>query len=34
MGARFDFSQLTEQPGDTPVPAFSVRGHAATTRSK
>ncbi|UOO80700.1 tRNA uridine-5-carboxymethylaminomethyl(34) synthesis enzyme MnmG [Uruburuella suis] len=28
-GRTIDFSQLTEQPGDTPVPVFSVRGHAA-----
>ncbi|MDO4693446.1 MAG: tRNA uridine-5-carboxymethylaminomethyl(34) synthesis enzyme MnmG [Eikenella sp.] len=27
-GRTIDFSQLTEQPGDTPVPVFSVRGHA------
>ncbi len=28
-GRTIDFSQLTEQPGDTPVPVFSVRGNAA-----
>ena len=28
-GRTIDFSQLTEQPGDTPVPVFSVRGDAA-----
>ena len=28
-GRTIDFSRLTEQPGDTPVPVFSVRGHAA-----
>ena len=27
-GRTIDFSQLTEQPGDTPVPVFSVRGNA------
>ena len=27
-GRTIDFSQLTEQPGDTPVPVFSVRGKA------
>lgn len=27
-GRTIDFSQLTEQPGDTPVPVFSVRGSA------
>ncbi|WP_434778808.1 tRNA uridine-5-carboxymethylaminomethyl(34) synthesis enzyme MnmG [Neisseria sp. Ec49-e6-T10] len=27
-GRSIDFSQLTEQPGDTPVPVFSVRAHA------
>ena len=27
-GRTIDFSQLTEQPGDTPVPIFSVRGDA------
>ena len=27
-GRTIDFSQLTEQPGDTPVPVFSVRGTA------
>ncbi len=27
-GRSIDFSQLTEQPGDTPVPVFSVRGRA------
>ena len=26
-GRTIDFSQLTEQPGDTPVPVFSVRGN-------
>ncbi|MDO5069861.1 MAG: tRNA uridine-5-carboxymethylaminomethyl(34) synthesis enzyme MnmG [Neisseria zoodegmatis] len=28
-GRTIDFSKLTEQPGDTPVPVFSVRGSAA-----
>ncbi|MFC3873426.1 tRNA uridine-5-carboxymethylaminomethyl(34) synthesis enzyme MnmG [Neisseria musculi] len=28
-GRTIDFSQLAEQPGDTPVPVFSVRGSAA-----
>ena len=28
-GRTIDFSQLTEQPGDTPVPVFSVCGNAA-----
>ncbi len=28
-GRSIDFSQLTEQPGDTPVPVMSVRGNAA-----
>ncbi|WP_027010271.1 tRNA uridine-5-carboxymethylaminomethyl(34) synthesis enzyme MnmG [Conchiformibius kuhniae] len=28
-GRTIDFSQLTEQPGDTPVPVMSVRGNAA-----
>ncbi|MCP2041041.1 tRNA uridine 5-carboxymethylaminomethyl modification enzyme [Neisseria sp. HSC-16F19] len=28
-GRSIDFSHLTEQPGDTPVPVFSVRGNAA-----
>ncbi len=28
-GRTIDFSQLTEQPGDTPVPVFSVRGRAS-----
>lgn len=28
-GRSIDFSRLTEQPGDTPVPVFSVRGNAA-----
>lgn len=28
-GRSIDFSQLTEQPGDTPVPVFSMRGNAA-----
>ncbi|WP_308074732.1 tRNA uridine-5-carboxymethylaminomethyl(34) synthesis enzyme MnmG [Neisseria polysaccharea] len=27
-GRTIDFSQLTEQPGDTPVPVMSVRGNA------
>ena len=27
-GRTIDFSRLTEQPGDTPVPVFSVRGNA------
>ena len=27
-GRTIDFSQLTEQPGDTPVPVISVRGNA------
>ncbi|WP_107977096.1 tRNA uridine-5-carboxymethylaminomethyl(34) synthesis enzyme MnmG [Neisseria mucosa] len=27
-GRTIDFSQLIEQPGDTPVPVFSVRGNA------
>lgn len=27
-GRSIDFSKLTEQPGDTPVPVFSVRGSA------
>ena len=27
-GRTIDFSQLTEQPGDTPVPVMSVRGSA------
>ena len=27
-GRTIDFSQLTEQPGDTPVPVLSVRGNA------
>ena len=27
-GRTIDFSQLTEQPGDTPVPVFSMRGNA------
>ena len=27
-GRTIDFSHLTEQPGDTPVPVFSVRGNA------
>ncbi|MFH6974708.1 tRNA uridine-5-carboxymethylaminomethyl(34) synthesis enzyme MnmG [Neisseria sp. 23W00296] len=27
-GRTIDFSQLTEQPGDMPVPVFSVRGNA------
>ena len=27
-GRTIDFSQLTKQPGDTPVPVFSVRGKA------
>ena len=27
-GRTIDFSQLAEQPGDTPVPVFSVRGNA------
>ena len=28
-GRTIDFSQLTEQPGDTPTPVMSVRGNAA-----
>ena len=28
-GRTIDFSQLTEQPGDTPIPVMSVRGNAA-----
>ncbi len=28
-GRTIDFSQLTEQPGDTPVPVMSVRGNAS-----
>ena len=28
-GRSIDFTQLTEQPGDTPVPVFSVRGNTA-----
>ncbi|MDO5640416.1 MAG: tRNA uridine-5-carboxymethylaminomethyl(34) synthesis enzyme MnmG [Neisseria sp.] len=28
-GRSIDFTQLSEQPGDTPVPVFSVRGNAA-----